>query len=205
MKRERVKLRIVGERIKSLRSNIKIQAQDAYEEVAVGMTQEQFAEKMDVSLDTVKNWEQGYNYPTIDMLVKIADFFHCDFDYLLGKQQEPNKEYQYIEEYTGLSTEAVSNLIELKKFPFFPDTLSDLLDEDNIHVLLNLMECCTTNYGSVSGFVEMPDIFQREKQHYIKISPGQLRRADSLVVYDMLCDFMDTQRKKHGLPTSEEL
>lgn len=28
---------------------------------------------MNISLDTVKNWEQGYNYPSIDMLVLISE------------------------------------------------------------------------------------------------------------------------------------
>jgi transcriptional regulator with XRE-family HTH domain len=71
LKRERVKLRSFGEKLKRIRTKC-------------GLTQDKFADEMNISLDTVKNWEQGYNYPSIDMLVSISEYFKCDLDYLIG-------------------------------------------------------------------------------------------------------------------------
>ena len=67
LSRERVKLHSFGRKLKTIRKQH-------------GLTQEVFAEKMCVSLDTVKNWEQSYNYPSIDMLINIAEYFQCDID-----------------------------------------------------------------------------------------------------------------------------
>lgn len=49
MKRERVELRSFGKKLKEIRLQHKL-------------TQEIFADKMNVSLDTVKNWEQGVSH-----------------------------------------------------------------------------------------------------------------------------------------------
>ena len=97
MKRERVKLRSFGDKLKKLR-NIR------------GLTQEKFADEMNISLDTVKNWEQGYNYPSIDTLVDIAEYLKCDFDYLIGQQETPSKEYAHISDMIGISEAAAAQL-----------------------------------------------------------------------------------------------
>lgn len=49
MKRERVKLRSFGEKLKRIRTKC-------------GLTQDKFADEMNISLDTVKNWEQGVSH-----------------------------------------------------------------------------------------------------------------------------------------------
>lgn len=43
-----------------------------------GITQEAFAEKMNVSGRTVSRWETGNNLPDISLLVSIADFYEVD-------------------------------------------------------------------------------------------------------------------------------
>ena len=40
-----------------------------------GITQEEFAEKLNVSGRTVSRWETGNNMPDISLLIEIADFF----------------------------------------------------------------------------------------------------------------------------------
>lgn len=44
-----------------------------------------FAQLMNVEPATVTNWETGRRFPKDDSLVKIADFFDCSVDYLLGR------------------------------------------------------------------------------------------------------------------------
>ena len=42
------------------------------------MTQEQLAEKFNVSSRSVSRWETGRNLPDISLLVEIADFYDVD-------------------------------------------------------------------------------------------------------------------------------
>ncbi|MCD8180150.1 MAG: helix-turn-helix domain-containing protein [Firmicutes bacterium] len=61
---------MLNERIKSLRK-------------ANGLTQVELANKINVSKQCVSNWENNNIQPSIDMLVKLADFFSVSTDYLL--------------------------------------------------------------------------------------------------------------------------
>ena len=47
-------------------------------------TQVQLAEKLNISKQTVSNWENENIQPSIEMLVRIAKLFHVSTDYLLG-------------------------------------------------------------------------------------------------------------------------
>ena len=38
-----------------------------------GLTQENFAEKYNVTQQTVSNWENGRSYPDLDTIVQISD------------------------------------------------------------------------------------------------------------------------------------
>ena len=46
---------------------------------------------LNVGKSTVSMWENGKNYPTANMLQKIADYFHVSVDYLLGKTNVKNE------------------------------------------------------------------------------------------------------------------
>lgn len=73
-----------GDRIKTLRK-------------AHNYSQVQLAQKLDVSKQTVSNWENNNILPSIEMLIKISTFFSVSTDYLLELNDR-----QYIE-ITGLS------------------------------------------------------------------------------------------------------
>lgn len=51
---------------------------------AMGMTQEQLAEAMDVTVGAVSKWESGASTPDLSTLVALADFFQTSTDALLG-------------------------------------------------------------------------------------------------------------------------
>ena len=51
-----------------------------------GLNQVQFAQKMNVTKQCVSNWENDNVLPSIEMLKKMADFFHVSTDYLLGHE-----------------------------------------------------------------------------------------------------------------------
>lgn len=48
-----------------------------------GVTQEQLAERLDVSRQSVSKWESGASYPEMDTILKLCDMFHVDLDTLL--------------------------------------------------------------------------------------------------------------------------
>ena len=48
-----------------------------------GLTQEQFAAKLDVTRQAVSNWENERNLPDIEMLIRISRTFHVSLDRLI--------------------------------------------------------------------------------------------------------------------------
>ena len=51
-----------------------------------GLTQATFANLLGVTKQCVSNWENDNVQPSIDMLVKIADYFRVSSDFLLGRE-----------------------------------------------------------------------------------------------------------------------
>lgn len=49
-----------------------------------GISQIQLANKLGVTKQSVSNWENDNILPSIEILVKIANFFEVSTDYLLG-------------------------------------------------------------------------------------------------------------------------
>lgn len=66
---------------------------------AAGMTQEEFAKKINVAKSTVCAYENGSRLPSYDVLIKIAGLFHVSTDNLLGHSG------QYKVDVTGLTPE----------------------------------------------------------------------------------------------------
>lgn len=73
-------------------------------------TQETFSEAMDVTVESVRNWEQGRTIPEMKTLLKIVELLDCDMDYLIGRIQESSHTRKYIQEQTGLSEQVISLL-----------------------------------------------------------------------------------------------
>lgn len=64
---------MLSEQIKSLR-------------FAHHLTQVELAKELNVTKQTVSNWENDNIQPSIDMLVKLADFFAVTTDFLLDRE-----------------------------------------------------------------------------------------------------------------------
>ena len=61
----------IGENIKNLRKRKEI-------------TQEELAEYLGISFQSVSKWERGEGFPDITMLPDLADFFNISIDDLIG-------------------------------------------------------------------------------------------------------------------------
>ena len=66
---------MLGERIKNLRIN-------------KNLSQVDLAKCFGVTKQSVSNWENENIMPSIDMLIKIANFFSVSTDYLLGLSEK---------------------------------------------------------------------------------------------------------------------
>ncbi|MCM1188796.1 MAG: helix-turn-helix domain-containing protein [bacterium] len=69
-----------------------------------GITQEQAAEALGVSRQTVSNWENNKSYPDIVSVIKMSDLYSVSLDHLLKDKEEKamNQTYQeFLEESTN--------------------------------------------------------------------------------------------------------
>lgn len=68
---------MIGERLTELR-------------IKHNMTQEDFAEYMCVTRQSVSKWETDKTYPDVEKLIKIAELYEVTLDYLVRGQEEAN-------------------------------------------------------------------------------------------------------------------
>lgn len=73
------------------------------------LNQVQFANKLSVTKQTVSNWENNNIQPSIDMLIKISNFYGVTTDYLLGRD---DKKYICAD---NLSTEEIAHINQIIK------------------------------------------------------------------------------------------
>ena len=91
----------MGERIKKLRQQH-------------NLTQNQLAERFDLSISTISSYEAGTRYPSYEILMKLAANLHTTTDYLISGNNPETVDV------TGLKDEevlAVCNLIEQYRHP----------------------------------------------------------------------------------------
>ena len=66
------------------------------------LTQEQVAELLGVSRQTVSNWENEKSYPDIISVIKMSECYEVSLDYLLKGEQKMKSYYDYLEESTNV-------------------------------------------------------------------------------------------------------
>lgn len=54
-----------------------------------GWSQVELADKLNISKQTVSNWENDNIQPSIEMLMRVAKVFQVSTDYLLGLEEIP--------------------------------------------------------------------------------------------------------------------
>ena len=83
------------------------------------LTQNEVAQQIQTSQINIGRWEKGLNEPTASFLVRLADFFNCSVDYLLGREDDfgnvvvqtekpaplPQDEQDLLETYRKLDTQ----------------------------------------------------------------------------------------------------
>ncbi|MGN1399556.1 MAG: DUF3955 domain-containing protein [Erysipelotrichaceae bacterium] len=105
---------------------------------ANGLTQQQFADKLNVTRQAISNWENNKNLPDIEMLISIADKFDLSLDQLLMKDGDDNMKTKIIKDgsetlrakYNMVTTLIGSFLLVMGAFCFFVKAASvEYIDE----------------------------------------------------------------------------
>lgn len=71
----------IGERLKLRRNEL-------------GLTQDQVAEKLGITRQTMSNWENGRSYPDIERIVRLSDIYQLSLDELLKGDDQMVKHLQ---------------------------------------------------------------------------------------------------------------
>jgi transcriptional regulator with XRE-family HTH domain len=71
---------------------------------ARGWSQVRLAAELNVSKQTVSNWENGNILPSVDMLVRISRVFNVSTDYILGLESVPRLNVE------GLSENVIAHI-----------------------------------------------------------------------------------------------
>ena len=50
------------------------------------LKQTEIAKLIDIPKNRITNWKSGYTEPSLDDLLKVADYFDVSVDYLLGRK-----------------------------------------------------------------------------------------------------------------------
>ena len=84
-----------------------------------GFSQEVFAEKLDVTRQSVQKWESGLSLPTIEKLISIATLFNVSMDYLCHKTDaevsDGRTDIEYIPDYGKMhSWESYAKSLEIE-------------------------------------------------------------------------------------------
>lgn len=61
---------------------------------ALGLTQQQAADSLNVTRQAISNWENGNNYPDIPTLINISELYQVSLDYLLKGDQALMTKFQ---------------------------------------------------------------------------------------------------------------
>lgn len=80
------------------------------------LTQEQAAEVLGVSRQTISNWENNKSYPDIISVIKMSDIYSVSLDHLLKEEKSMNQTYQ---EFLEESTNTVKAKRRLEKIILF--------------------------------------------------------------------------------------
>lgn len=104
-------------------------------------TQQEFADAIGASVESVRNWEQGWILPEVGTLFRICDLLDCDLDYLIGRLEQKTHDETFIHNYTGLSEDAIKTLHKYNnakdRTSSWPSYLSNIICHHDFRALMN--------------------------------------------------------------------
>lgn len=101
------------------------------------LSQEQLAETLNVSRQTISNWENGRFYPDIDALVKISKYFNIALDDLLASDSNVLKHLKVSTDIVR-SNKNILYAIILNIFLIILFVITGILLEESIAIIITI-------------------------------------------------------------------
>lgn len=92
-----------------------------------GISQEQLAEQLGVTRQSVSKWESGNSYPEMDKIVAICNLFHCDMDILINKDITEEREKKDASSVVKEIFSGVTNYVKKTIYLFEHKSLKDII------------------------------------------------------------------------------
>lgn len=92
-----------------------------------GISQEQLAEQLGVTRQSVSKWESGNSYPEMDKIVAICNLFHCDMDVLINKDIAEEREKKDASSVVKEIFSGVTNYVKKTIYLFEHKSLKDII------------------------------------------------------------------------------
>ena len=78
------------------------------------ITQQELADKVDLVKSSISAYEKSLKYPSVEVLIKLCNYFNVSSDYLLGLSDKKEiKKYDLTEEKTELITKMIVQFHQL--------------------------------------------------------------------------------------------
>ena len=115
------------------------------------ITQENLAEKLHISRQTLAKWENGATYPSYQDMVNLCKLFECEMDYLTGKIPCKTRENTDIQKETKLEENTINRIKTSSPFRQFIEYMSKgLIPYDSDNTIEKL-------FGSIEKYIRTPD------------------------------------------------
>ena len=119
-----------------------------------GLTQEQFAEQLEVSRQAVSKWESAQSYPEMEKLLLMCELFDCSLDELVKgdmtqEDKEDSADYdRHMNRFSILIASAVSLILVAVALAA---SLDGILDENLVSIFMFILIGIAVSVLVVSG------------------------------------------------------
>ena len=157
-----------------------------------GLTQEQLAEAMGVTVGAVSKWESGSSTPDISIILELADFFETSVDVLLGYTQQSAsledsvcrlRELRIQKEYEAAFREAE------KALKRFPNNFQVVYESARIYQLAGLERC------DKAALIRCQELYRRSLE---LISQNEDREISPVSIYIAMANAMHSAGDVEG-------
>lgn len=157
-----------------------------------GLTQEQLAEAMGVTVGAVSKWESGASTPDVSLILELADFFETSVDVLLGYTQQSAsledsvcrlRELRTQKEYEAAFRESE------KALQRFPNNFQVVYESARIYQLAGLERC------DKAALIRCQELYRRSLE---LISQNEDREISPVSIYIAIANAMHSAGDVEG-------
>lgn len=107
----------------------------------MGVTQKDFAEKLQIEPSKYNKWENGKTVPDFDTVIRLANYFGVTVDYLVGNSDAKKQENENIIKELGLTDKGIATIKNIKA-----STINNNGNKDNRKLMDVFNQLIATNW-----------------------------------------------------------